>query len=263
MASLESSDVIQGSTASENINGDATVTRVFLLKNVSGTGSQIPLNAISDGNIPALGDPHPDNDTIFVSGKSAKPVAKSPDLWEVTVTYAVPDLGSQVVDTGSIASFAASLTSAQTTKDKDDNPLTVGTLSKTDPENLSDGTIHKQTALVEILVPQFAIRAQRKQTFSPVTYKDIVGKLNSGSVTIDGTSYSNRTLLCTSIQGETRDNGESYNCTFEFQFRDDWDVEVTAIDPDTGAPYEGITDITDGTKKYSVYPDTSFGGLDL
>ena len=65
--------------------------------------------------------------------------------------------------------------------------------------------------------------------------------LNDALETIGGVDFDAETIMCTNVSAETRDNGSTYNVSYEFQYRSDWAVSVVAINPDTGSPWQSDT----------------------
>jgi len=175
-------------------------------------------------------------------------------------------------DSGSQVSFGSALSSIQTTKDKSDVEMVVGTIdpnkdgsdAKAIYPTTGSPTVPKQPVLVDKLVPQFVIRASRKETSNPtLTIRDTVGFLNSDVTTIGGVSFAVGTIMCTSITAETQSNGQDYLVSYEFQYRSSWKIDAVAIQPDTGSPWPLIDTVTDGKKEFEIYKSVSMSGLSL
>lgn len=272
--SILSAVVLSGARASKAEEGKNTITQVYIVTGVTDAAIDKPMAAIAVSGIPQIGASHPTHTSLKVVSISSEPATDgSTEKWRVTVEYGVSD--DENVDTGSTVSFGGTVTTAETTKAFDlggsglfDKAIEVGTLDRdaqATPRNLPT-TVPKQTALVSKFIPQFVLTATRRETSSPAAAAiAYVGKLNTASVTIDGQSYAARTLLCTRLTGETSDNGDTYNVQYEFQYRAaaDWQVEVVAIDPESGAPYQNIKNIASGAVKFHMYDQIAFSGLNL
>lgn len=128
----------------------------------------------------------------------------------------------------------------------------------------ADGTETKETQSqggeVDVQIPQLVLQTDRIEKFSPkAKAKEFVGTVNSNII---GTDLP-RTWLCTSIQGRTDNDGESYNVTYEFQFNPEtWDAIVVFIDKETGNPPPGLVE-GEGIQVVQVYRAKDFNRLKI
>lgn len=264
-------DTVEQATVTKTRDG-ASATRRFIVSDIGGQPEVRALAALDAPDVPVINEPYPGGIALFVENKTV--TALEPDIFEVVVNYAPFKEGpeNQEGEQGAIISVGGSLTSQQTTFDKDGNEIFVGPIEGLpNPEFFENGNLDvptqidlpAQAGVVNVQVPQYKVRFQRKENDSPeLKAKNNVGKVNS----VQFLGVPEKKVLCTSITGTSNDGGETYSVSYEFQVNLDdngWTVGVVYIDRETGLPLKGAN-VDDGTKKVvDVYQEVDFNALNL
>lgn len=232
---------------------------------VTGPGSL--LDAIN-----AVGVPHGTQSSeipgIYALDFNARTEADDPEVKRVTVGYRLPQQTTSdqdpppPVSSGGTVSVGARLQPVTRSLDFAGNQITTEhTYVETDPSgNTTRNELVTQPAEVEALIPTTVLAVTRTESDSPLTFaKDFVGFLNNSTFAGEAT----RKWLCTAIDGVSDDGGNTYETTYEFEFRNDgWDVEVVHIDPQTNKPVSPIT-VGVELKTFTIYGTANFGALNL
>ena len=119
--------------------------------------------------------------------------------------------------------ISSSVRNAQTTVDKDGNPLIAPYNPGSPAYDIFDRhgkavTTPTSVVIASKEVPVTILRFTRRQTVPSTT--SYVGKVNSAAWTINYHEYGIHELLCTRCESETEDGGFSYIVTYEFQAKD-------------------------------------------
>ena len=204
-----------------------------------------------------IGMSHPSIPYLYL--RSIEPESIGTDKARVQLVYSqvnpreYPSEGEVVIQIGS------TLTQDETTYDHTGEALPV--VEYTYPDNreqyreLAAETVTQQ-AKVSKLYPQHTLSIQTRLGYSPGPYAAaFVGVINSGFWK-DGAAY---TWLCTNIQGISRDGGQTYDCTFEFQYDPNtWVKEYVFVDSITGNP---VAPEGDAVCDCAIYLPADFGAL--
>lgn len=235
------------------------VQRYFLVTELSGNVENRLFEACQLDEIPRRNTPHPSIPGILVDTRSASFLPDSNTKAFVTVTYKRLNPGEREPsnNTDPVINVGATVTATETNRDYAGNLITITyTANTTDAEAVTGvGTVEKQ-------VPQVALSLQRREARSPLEKAiRFVGKLNRGRF-YDGDQW---TWLCTGIQGQSDDGGDTYTVTYEFAYNPEtWDPTVVYIDPETDAPpVDPIPTEGNGLVVVPVYNDDDFGVLNL
>jgi hypothetical protein len=252
MSITVTADTISGSRAGQNASG-SNATRVF---RVETDGTESLFDILNDSNIPAYGELHPEG-VIIALEKNVEPLNDQNTLFEVTVNYSAPDFATKPPSTeanDSIIQVGSSVSTTQTQRDKDDDPLIITLTGQPD-----------QLATVDIQTPETVLVFERKEATTPRT-KAIAntGKVNSAS--LGSGTYAARTLLCLGIEGTSTDNGATWQVVYRFQYNPKtWAAEAVYIDPETGQPHVDVDLDTPGAGwiRENIYPEADFSTLNL
>lgn len=266
MASIEESDLVEGSTITDSASG--SITRVFIVKDVTGTATSRPISVLSVVGIPARGDAHPDNANLKADSITAIPVNGTGSQYKVTVVYIFPSAstpgGATEIDTGSTTQFTASTVSVQTTQDAADVLMVVGTIDFDGTE--TDTAKFKMPVMVNKQITQFTMVSSRTETSNPaLVLKNKTGKLNSDAVSIAGIAFLAKSLFMQNITATTNDGGDTYAVSYTIVWRtaDDWKINAILINPKTGNPWPNHINIIDSTKSFELYETATFSDINL
>jgi hypothetical protein len=221
-------------------------------------------------------------DKTVIVGREIKLAFDNDDIDYYHVIYTLgPRTRKTVAATADwVFTFSSSLSSAETNIDKNNAFITVGTIVGTPlaPAVPTATTVPKTGAQVEKMFPSIRISASGSLAANPFSsYKDMVGKLNSVAMTIDGQTLAIGTTMLVAADVQTPNDGTNYVVNYAFEYRPnkyDWEAVVVAIDPKTGKPYEGIdgttfsdgttrggSTIAEGSKGYAIYDVADIGSL--
>jgi hypothetical protein len=260
MARIEASDLIESNTYTQDSSG-RKATRSFLVVEVSGNAYDKLYQAAL--KCPAYGTPHPSIPNIFVSNISASPVAEQSTQVIVLVTYSelAPDNQPPSQSAPPTISISSSLTTVETTCDKDGKEMTVTHRRQSvgDDGQVVIEDLPEQPVRVELQIPTMVLRYSRREPkpFSPNRSLAYTGCVNSDTFV----GQPPRSWLCLGISGDL--DGDAYKVKYEFQLKPDlWDIEAVYNDPDTGAPVLNPVD-GQGIKSFRIYREIAFSGLSL
>lgn len=250
MASIETEDLIDGSSASLTLDG-FSVTRAYHLKDC-----ESPAEALALG--PALFDFHPTIEGIQVVNKSVTP--KSSKQYRLAVQYEAIDDDQSLTSNPNetTINIGTSVQQVETNLDVNKEPIVIRDAVDAEGEQLPD-----QGGVVSVYRPQTTISFSRREEVQGnerVTADlSVVGKINDSSFF----GYPELTMLCTGITSSSSDGGLSYQTTYEFQYnKQTWVIDVAYTD-DSNNP-RGDASINRGSIiPVQVYERANFGALNL
>ena len=256
-------NIITGESVSEGPDG-FRATVVYHLTGVTGNPEQRVASALFTAGIPQPGDPYPGIAGLRVHSRTATPITDSTTTAvKVVVQYEQLKVDQQPADSTQLPqiSVGGSLNQVTTQKDVFGNQITVShTFDQADADGNITTTTKTQGGEVEVQVPATVFQYVRREPISPgILSLEYVGKINGSFFAgADAGKW-----LCTRIEGQSDDGGQTYTVTYEFQKNDDgWDATVLYIDPDTGRPPIGLVE-GEGIKTVQVYRMADFGQLNL
>lgn len=239
-------DLVEESTMDLTPSG-FTATRVYLVDGVAGVAASRPYTAITDVGLPIIGAAHPAVATIYCAKKTAK--CLGPSQFKVTCNY--EPITTQLVpddDATPLITVGASLQQVESCLD---STGTIVTLSYPGYQPIA--------AKFQKSVPQPILSLERFETASPgANALSYVGKTNSG-VWQGGAAH---TWLCTRIQGTSKDGGDNYTVTYEFQYDPDtWKKKVYFRRADGTIP----DDVVENTswRTVQIYQTADFTALNI
>lgn len=237
--------------------------RVCRIKGVVGAANARLYNALTDPGVPAVGDSHPVVPNAFVIDKSGVPHAgDDPSIFDLVIRYRYPepiDLPPQDVNPGVIET-GGGLTGVRTNVDVAATPITV---QYTFPSSYEDpqfaGTTQTQGGEVDVQVPLQVFRETRREAGPPTAKSRAnVGKTNLFAIWGGAIG----TYLCTRIEGNSADGGQTWMVTYEFQYRPEgWTTSVVFKDPKTNKPIPDPD--ANSLKDVTLYEQVDFGPLNL
>jgi len=228
-------DLVKGQATSTLADG-TKVTRVFMVSGIEGNPADIIPGALTAGQIPRVGDPHPSIGTITCDSVTATPVDAA--QVQVSANYSTLRTGQTGVDEEARVqiSFSSSVQGVET------NEFFSGTTKKLmvleytfPPEEDPEGTSKPKKVVPTATREQAILVAtlSRLESEPPLT-KAVNFVEHTNKRTFLGTGA--RTWLCTSITGVSSDGGETYQVTYTFEYRSEtWDVKLAWADQETGA----------------------------
>lgn len=250
-ATIVASDLISETRISEGPKG-YELTRVFEITGLTGSGADRLKDALGATGLPVRGDASAITGltALKVIERTVEPSAGTGA--RVVCVYRKPTPEEQADpssdDAATVKTISASLSSVKTNLDYNDALITVT------HNGITQGTeVDKQ-------LPTVVFKYRRRETQRPFTRAvDYVGKVNLSSFEGKAT----RTVLCTSINGDSDDGGVTYLVDYEFQFlAETWDALVYWIDPDTNRPPSDLV-VNVGYKRVQIYDTIDFDNLDL
>lgn len=223
-----------------------------------------------------------------IEGRDIRPISDS-DKFRFVLTYSLgPIRKKKIAATADwVFTFSSSLSTAETNIDAGGRFITVGSITNSADPAPSSGppytTVPKTGAQVQKMFPSVKITASGNLDYNPFSdYDDLVGTLNSGTLSLGGVLLADGTTMLTGAQVQTPDEGGRYLVTYEFEYRKsylDWFAVVVAIDPKTGKPYQGIAgtrykdktgatvidkgtiSVADGSVGYQIYDKSNLQSL--
>ncbi len=252
------SDLAEGSSISDGVNG-LEATRVFSVDGLQGDAAAKISSAFAAAGIPQRGNFHPVYPALRVVTRRARAVHE--DLVLIECIYRAPRSAERPADDTAepIISVGSTLQSTPVDTDIEGVPIhTTYTYPDTYPDAKRAGTTEVQRVDVEVLKPYETITFSRRETVAPVEKSAAYsGKVNQ----FPYLGYPARSLLCR-IEGISYDGGDTYDTTYELQYKPDlWDVVVTFADPLDGRPVWEPDDLARQT--FRVYEEIDFSGLRL
>jgi hypothetical protein len=245
-------DILEGYTVQQSAN-DLRAIRTAVLTGLDGAASALAYKALIHPDMPVMYAPHPTIPNLRLVRRSAEAI--DADKARVTLEYALFLMLYELPHEGDTPKIQVGSTVQEVATNMDVNGDQMF-VSHTYP----DGRTVEQGGEVQIQVPQTVFRLSRKENSSPeARARAFVGTVNSGPWKGDAARF----WLCTRIEGNSDDGGETYDVAYEFQRNPNtWDALVVFIDPETNKPPNGLVDGT-GLKTYQVYPATDFNFLEL
>lgn len=209
---------------------------------------------------------HPDLLTAIL--EDVTPRAQAPDTIEYDLVWRQHFGGPS---NSGLIEVGASIVEEQTNCDITGKALSV-TYTGTKNTDPADAAI-AQTGIVPVPRAQPTIVITRQETGSPgTTAETYVGCCCTGAWSRDSTATA-RSTLCTAIRGISRDGGNTYQVTYQFQKKlvipavsgsGTWDTRLVWIDPKTGRPPTDVETIGGGAVLVAqVIPSIDFNGLSL
>lgn len=257
MAIEVTADLVSGGGMSETKDG-MQCQRHFMVTGIEGEASKIEYLALQADGIPKLRDAHPSVPKMFCDSRSTSP--KDPQTVEITCHYKQPTRASDR-NAGDKAQpqiqIGASVVTQSTNLDADDNVM------ECERRNTADSTTVKQPVMAQVQVPQIVLRLQRKEENSPhAKARDYVGRVNKEKF-YDGDE---KCWLCTRIEGNSEDGGDSYIVTYEFQYNS-WTWKWKAYYQENNLPVKSDASpepiLGYEIKWFDIYEAVSFSPLGL
>ena len=264
------SDLIEEASLSEDENG-IVCTRKFLVTEIGG-GADVRLYNARQAVGVSRGDFHPSIPGIQADTFNVSPCGQSSNAqFKVTINYKALNSSEIIPDDAAPAQLRVSATVQQVNANTDINGDTLlvyhtGSAAvdsgdvRYDADEFDLGVRKEQTAEISIQVPQAVFSFSRRETRDP-GYKAIayVGKVNAGSFRGDPPGI----WLCTRIEGDSPDNGKTWNVSYEFQRNEQtWVGIAYYINTNTGKPYPEATWIeSDDVRYFQMYAEVDFGPL--
>lgn len=253
-------DNIEGGGLSVGPDG-YVATRIFTVDGVTGDKKARMYNAILTAKIPRRGDLHPVIPGLRVDTLNAVPLSAS--QFRVTCVYKNLVGFSSPVNAAPTLAVGSSVTGTTTNKAYGfvegtgavENGLMIVKYTATNDDGST--TEKTQTGEIELQVPQTVYNLSRKEKGDPGNKAlNFVGTVNS--TTFRG--WPARHWLCTRIQGQSQDGGETWQVDYEFQFnREKWDATVVYVDPETNeVPKSPIPSKGNGIAVFKPYPEQNF-----
>ena len=197
------------------------------------------------GGLPRVGDPHPFAPSIVCDSVIPEPLPNSKTKAKVVVSYSPLKFGNSSPDDEGQTQIRLSATVMSIKTNKFFNNATgqfedmilTYTYPDDDPDIGAKKTID-QVGEVDKQVPLLVASFSRKEASSPLKKaQTFLGKLNS-------TKFQNgdrHTWLCTVLNSDSSDGGETYAVNYEFIYMSDtWDPVVSFIDSRTQKPPSDI-----------------------
>jgi len=249
-------DLVSGHRVSF-INGGITIVRTFHVSGLITAPEEQLLEAITDPLIPDIGAPYPvpAYALTFVLAKDAAPAG--PDAATVSVNYSsinrssgstwnqpYPGAGNDGVDVKQVSSGVREV---PTFRDA------TGNLMLLNPPPSKDKAKPYPVSAIW-LSPVGSLIFERTET-APGTsrMRSLVGKLNSPAIG----AYGDKTLLFRSFEEQSEDGGRTWNCTYTFDFREDWLFQDAWRDQDGKLASDVVP------QSWDIIQSASFAGLGL
>jgi len=269
-------DTIEGASLIET-SDELEVVRRFIVEEIESNPEDVLNQALLASGVPTKGASHPTIAGIKVDSRRATPLGLRQA--EITVTYKKVNVEDQQPDETAPPQISVGTTvqTAETSFDRDGEQIKVQYNKKfVNPETTSEEfKMVEQTGSVEIQAPRTLVRFTRKEDKHPGTKSiQYVGKVNS----VPFLNVAPRDMLCTSIEGNSSDGGETYLVIYEFMLaadflkvkgekQIDWNPVVIFIDPDTGRPAKDEPDNPlgegNGLAFPLIYEEIDFNQLSL
>ncbi len=234
--------------------------RVARISGATGTGQQKLFNAINAQGMPNSGDAHPTISYIYVDEFRAR--ALSDDVVEVEIIYRRPSI--EFSETELTIEGGSAGTTYEVTEDIDGNLMTVSY------DEDGDGEAEEQSAVVTVDGNDLVFRVSRIETSSPRSWAHLyIGHVNS----VQWQGYEERQVRCNDIRWRSRDGGQTYEVTYEFQvkFEDPagaggqpWDsVYCYQLEDGSLPTFASDAEKEAGVRAFRARPETDFNALDI
>ncbi|HYG73470.1 MAG TPA: hypothetical protein VEK08_00455 [Planctomycetota bacterium] len=247
MAYIETSSLINGTTATETRNG-REITQVLIVADVTTAPHQRVITAMTTAGVPRVDDPYAGDSNCICESVNAIPL-DDPTIFQVTCVFKE----KQKAEEQYTEDISASVQSAETTTDVDGELLAVRHKKRAD-QPLWD----VQVATVDIQKPQLRRTISRIENTEPLTPEFYIGKVNVAG----WRGYPARTWLMTDITSKEREDGR-FDVQYVLAYQaDTWDKIIWYRDPDTDkVPVDVVPG--EGAKYYQLYEEWDFGGIGL
>lgn len=273
------SDVVDGSSISQDAESGYSGVRQFIVSGLTGVAAGKMLAALEATGIPAIFDVWPGM-TMQCHAKTAVPINTESTQFRVTCNYKFlqePGPGGGAGTEPATLTLSSTVQSVQTTKKLGAAPgftpadIILGDATGTGTFDwpASDETgaaitrkLMNQTGMVNVQIPQTSFSFSRRESQDAiVNAQTYVGKVNSDI--FFGCAV--ETVLCTRIESTSNDNGETFTTAYEFQYDPiGWKADVVYIDQDTGMPLLGADIGVHNTKDaVRIYQSVAFAGLNI
>jgi hypothetical protein len=215
---------------------------------------------LEDGNLPKRGDPHPRIPGIFAVERRAE--ALDSETVRITVEFAVPSAEDPIVRGVSRIQFGSSAASETTALDVSGQPIiTQLEVPFIDDSGNPSTRIDIQAHNVDVERPATTAIFERLEPQSPQSRALVyVGRVNSLPWYGGGAGE----WLCTGIEGDSEDGGETYRVVYSFQYRQGGHNPIIRHrDPETGLPVNPSVFRPGAVIQAVVYRAANFSALDL
>lgn len=260
-------EVHEGQTGGLN-SGGFFATRVWIIDGITPGTSMIKV--IDDGmdaaSLPAYFALHPDSggsptqdiSNTYMQEISGEWVDGENTIARVTAQYSRPASPEQQTPDDSnpgaaIIRIGSTVSNKKSNKDAAGNVITISLTGQED-----------QLAEIDVNVPNSLITFSRKESASPLS-KDITYRNKVNSVALG--SLAAETVLCLGIEGESTDNGLTWNITYNFQYDPDGfnNQIVVYIDPETDRVHNDVNlaVANEGWESVDPYATANFHLLNL
>jgi len=245
-------DIITDQTARRTTDG-LEITRVALVRNLSGSKAARIVNALSAPGLPAYGTPHPNAPGSLLQTIEAEPVNGNDAVLRLRLLYAPRAIAAQSQvnqqnTPGAVTGvrFQGVSVQEQTNEDR----FGVRMINRyTGPEG-----IVSELVTVQLNVPRLQVSISKNLTSAPKAQAtNFIGRTNSAP----WSGYAPRTWLCTDIQSQQRDG--LWRTDFTFLYRPEtWDTEhvlkINGVTPSLSRPGNGVA-------QYQNYENANFNTL--
>lgn len=263
-------DLARGGGATSALGGGFKVQRLFVVDNIEGNPADIIPRGLTAGGIPKTGDIHPSVPRIRCNNVSATPI--DANKVEVTASYETLSFGKTPVDEEAEIqiSINGSVQSVLTNQFFKGNKKVGMTLEYTFPPNKDKKGLPPNTP--QKIVPT----ANREQAIISISLSRLESEhpLNKAIQFVDKTNSKSflgtkeRTWLCRAITGVSGDSGETYQVTYQFEFKaENWDVFIFWADKNTGEIPAEVAEkpsaFTESAKFFQLQRTADFGKLKL
>lgn len=263
-------DLVRGGGATTALGGGFKVQRLFVVDNIEGNPHDIIPRSLSAQGIPKPGDIHPAVPRIRCNSVTANPI--DANKCEVTASYETLSFGSTPVDeeaeiqisiNGSVQSVTTNQFFEGTKKvgmsltytyppNKDRKGLPPNTPQKVVPEAI------REQAIISISLSRLESEHPLNKAIRFVDRTNSKGFLGTGK----------KTWLCRAITGVSGDSGETYQVTYQFEFKSEgWDVFIFWADKNTGEIPAEVAEkpkaFPEAAKLFQLQKTADFGKLKL
>jgi hypothetical protein len=242
-------------------------TRTFLVTDVSGSNDAAKVaNALQASGIPIPGEEFPSVPLCLCEETRATLIEGSKSAFKVTATYRTPEDSDETDEPddskpGTLR-IGATVQSVPSSKDHEGKTIKIEYLAGKGTEGEASKASKPVVPIFDKQVALPTATFTRRETTSPFNNALLlVGKINSGTVF----SGAKHTWLCTRIEGETEDKGESWTVVYEFIYNDGTWNPLLVYTKDGVVPddiEEGGGD-GNGKRQPQIYKEANFTALNL
>lgn len=186
---------------------------------------------------PQRGDPHPSIGLLPVANRSGRTLKGDPFQFEITVVYELQVTGTPDTPDPAIATLkvGATLQTTQTMRNAAGELITVKYNTGTDSDGQKEWS--EQAVQVAYQEPQTTYRYHRREAESPGAksgyYVAKTNATNVPGVLMVGEADNTRKWLCTRLEGESQDNGQTWEVDYEFHYNEDLALVGEDLTPPT------------------------------